>query len=295
MESDVPVRSRIAPTPSGYLHAGNACNFLLCQALTRARGGKLILRIDDLDNVRMRQEYLDDIFYTLDWLGIEYDEGPFGTQDHLDNFRQQYRMDSYLNLISKLQNSGDAFACQCSRSEIKHNSTDGQYPGTCRDKNLNWKKDESAFRVLTPKGETSAWKDFLAGECRINLHDQMRDFVIRRKDGIPAYQIASLADDLAMNINLIVRGKDLMGSTAAQLFLAQQLGEETFQQIHFFHHPLLTDNGLKLSKSQKAPPLKNWREKGRGATEIYRMLGQMLRQPNISSKDGLMEWANRNT
>lgn len=273
--------SRLAPTPSGFLHIGNAVNFVLTWVLTRRAGGKLWLRIDDLDAPRMRPEYLEDIFRTIDWLGLDYDFGPSGPDDHIKSFSQQSRQDTYLAAIEQLrQGGGEIFACVCSRSEIRSNSEAGQYGGTCRNAGIPFIQPETTIRIATPPDAVISWSDHLLGKTSVNLYDQMRDFVVRRKDGIPAYQIASLVDDLRLGVNLIVRGEDLANSTAAQLFLSTFLSENAFSQTQFYHHQLLTDDeGRKLSKSAGAYSLKEMRESGKSTSLVFSLAAQILAQP----------------
>ena len=127
------VRSRIAPTPSGFLHAGNAMNFILTWAITRASGGRLLLRIDDLDKGRYRREYVEDIFAGLEWLGLDYDEGPRSVQELEERWSQHHRLNRYQLLLDQLRADKRLFACICSRKEIRERSKDGRFPGTCRD------------------------------------------------------------------------------------------------------------------------------------------------------------------
>lgn len=250
------VRSRLAPTPSGYLHAGNAVNFLLTHALVRRAGGHLHLRIDDLDRERVRGPYLENIFATLHWLGIEWDSGPRDAADFAAHHSQLLRLDRYQTLLGRLTaGPGLVYACTCSRAQVVATSgPGGVYRGTCRHKNLPLDTPEAAWRVAVPAGATVAFTDAAYGPLTIEVAQAMGDFVIRKKDGLPAYQIASLADDVAEAMTLIVRGADLLPSTAAQLWLAAQAGGDyaAFGQVQWWHHSLLTDTaGLKLSKSQQ--------------------------------------------
>lgn len=245
-----PVKSRIAPTPSGYLHRGNAYSFLLTAWLTAQLNGTLRLRIDDLDSSRARVHYLDDIFDTLQWLGIRYDEGPLDTTVQLQQYSQQLRLERYHATLQHLVATGRVFACTCSRTEIAARSKDGHYPGSCILKKIPLDMPGAAWRLITAPGTTVAFTDPLAGNYTMDLFDASRHFIIRRKDGIPAYHIASLTDDLDYGINLVVRGADLLESTAVQLHLAHILQYPAFETTRFFHHPLLNDqSGSKLSKS----------------------------------------------
>lgn len=270
------LRSRIAPTPSGYLHVGNAFNFILTWLMVRRQGGILRLRIDDLDQERVRDEYLEDIFETLEWLGLDWDEGPTSVSSHKEHFSQSLRLPLYEKALQKLEEQGATFACECSRRQIKKASQDGQYPGTCRDKHLPYTKHQSALRIVTPQGKSEHWQDLCLGQVEVELYKEMRDFVLKRKDGWPAYQIASLADDTDHQIQLIVRGEDLLQSTAAQLHLASLLGEpfSAFSDAHFYHHHLLLDQkGQKLSKSAGATSLRSWRAT-QSVEDFYRWLSR---------------------
>ena len=220
--------SRIAPTPSGYLHIGNAYNFLLTWWITKSLGGKLWLRIDDADTGRRRDEYLKDIFDSLDWLGIDIDLGPKSIEDFLQNHSQSLKTERYFEAIKKTK---DIFACDCSRKKIKENASDGNYPGTCRERKLSLERGTYALRIKTPP--------------------EMDDFVIWRKDDVPAYQLTSVMDDHDMGVNLIVRGEDLKQSSTYQIYLAQKLGLDFLAKTKFIHHPLVLDKeGQKLSKSK---------------------------------------------
>lgn len=262
-----PLRSRLAPTPSGFLHLGNVFSFVLTWLIVRQQKGTLLLRIDDLDSQRRRIEYLDDIFQTLEWLGIDYDEGAGGTEDFLKNFSQKYRISQYEQLLNELLNISPplVYACSCSRKEIQNNSLNGLYTGFCRDskilnQHLIAQKTETAWRIEVPPIPI-CFQDVFKGEISLNLAEKMGDFIIRRKDQLPAYQIASLSDDLKYGINFIVRGEDLMDSTAAQIFLAQLLRKENFTKISFLHHPLLYEKGeQKMSKSHDSLSVKALRE-----------------------------------
>lgn len=253
--------SRIAPTPTGYLHLGNALSFILTWLLVRKNGGTLHLRIDDLDGARKRDVYIEEIFRTLEWLQLDYDHGPSGPEELARKYSQQHRIDRYSALLRQLQESGRLFACTCSRKSIRTISSDGLYPGTCHEKNLLFDSSMTAWRIHTPEASNISWNDQILGKQELDLNEIIRDFVVRRKDLAPAYQIASLADDIDMGINLVVRGQDLLPSTAAQLFLAQVLDAPEFEQIRWNHHPLLVrEDGNKLSKSNKSPALKAFRE-----------------------------------
>lgn len=271
------LRTRIAPTPSGYLHLGNAVSFVATWALARARGGWVLLRIDDLDASRCRPEYLEDIFETLDWLGLDYDAGPSGPDDFLKNYSQQLRLSAYREAIERLKEMGQLYACTCSRKQIQAASTDGNYPGTCRQLRRDFNAARTAWRVLVPEQTEVCFSDRQSGKCCADLSREMGDFVVRQKNGAPAYQIASLVDDVDWKINFIVRGQDLPASTAAQIYLAKHLGFSSFQNATFWHHGLITDpDGRKLSKSEGAAAMKSRREEKRDPGEVFRIAAQWL-------------------
>jgi glutamyl/glutaminyl-tRNA synthetase len=266
------VRSRIAPTPSGYLHIGNAINFVITWLWVRKENGKLRLRIDDLDAPRTKPAYLDDIFQTLEWLGLDWDEGPQTPDEHEKIYSQNLRAERYSVLTEQLVQTGKVFACGCSRKNIE-----GQYPGTCIHKKLPLNMADTSLRIITPDDEPVIVTDINRGDIAVNLYEVMRHFIIRRRDGLAAYQVASLADDIDFGINVIVRGEDLLYSTAAQLYLAKLVGNETFQQATFYHHPLLkNENGLKLSKSAGGTSLKSWREAGKTKADFYSWMSRLL-------------------
>ena len=140
------ITSRIAPTPSGFLHAGNVYNFLLTYLFTRAFDGKLYLRIDDYDLPRYRRQYVENIFCVLDMLGIDFDGGPSGVREFETKFSSKFRLDAYKNSLNKLEQKGACYACMCSHS-MKNSFKNGIYMRVCADKNLKFKKDETAMRL----------------------------------------------------------------------------------------------------------------------------------------------------
>ena len=301
-----PFKTRIAPTPSGLLHEGNGASFILTYALARAYEGQILLRIDDLDAERMRIEYLDDIFRTLDWLGIEWDEGPTSVADFQQNWSQHHRLDLYQNALEELKNivtqsvmahnalKGVVYACNCSRKQINAASLNGLYPQTCRFKHLDFESKETAWRVHVPKFTSVSVKNVNIETQNIYhssfiIHHLTGDFVIRQKNGLPAYQVASLVDDGHFGINVIVRGSDLWTSTAAQIFLAEQLGRTTFKETLFLHHVLTTnEKGEKLSKSKGSNALAEWRNARKTPEKLIKQAAQWLNLPEIGNLNELI-------
>ena len=240
-----PIVSRLAPTPSGYLHLGNAVNFVLTWLLTRPAGGMLHLRIDDLDRARMRPAYLDNIFRVIDWLGIDYDRGPTGPDEFLRHHSQLLYLPEYNRVLRRLaQQPGLVQASPRTRTGGSAQPVPLETPG-------------APWRAQVPSGTEICFPDLWQSETRVPLGALMPDFVVRKKDGVAAYQVASVVDDLRLGTTLVVRGLDLLPSTAAQLWLAGQLSETAgfnAGHVRFFHHPLLVNAaGQKLSKSQQQP------------------------------------------
>lgn len=262
-------RSRIAPTPSGFLHIGNLYSFVLTWLITRKQNGQLLLRIDDMDGERKREEYLEDIFETLDFLGVDYDEGPANSDDFQQHYSQALRMEQYNNLLDQLAETGLVYGCTCSRKELAGLAADGKSFCPCRYKKNKLEKASVSWRIIVAQKTIISWKDGFQNNVELDLSKTMGDFVVRRKDSLPAYQVTSLADDIFYRINCIVRGEDLLASTAAQLYLAQLTGNDLFTKAHFFHHPLVKDrNDNKLSKSAGATAIKVMRQNGMTAAEI---------------------------
>lgn len=293
------LRSRLAPTPSGYLHLGNAFSFVLTWLIVRKQYGHLHLRIDDLDTERAKPEYYDDIFTTLAWLGLDYDSGARSPQDCLQHWSQRRRLHDYNAALMQLAEQGDVFACDCSRSLLAQTSPTGLYPGTCRIKNLPFTTPNTAWRVRVPEQmpeqlsqQTSVrFHDASAGEISLNVASELGDFIVRRRDGIPAYHIASLVDDTLDDITFIVRGADLLTSTAAQIFLAERLGFSGFTQTTFLHHPLLLESSdKKLSKSHQSLSLRAMRENGTSAEEVLARIAALLGiTPRATGLQALLE------
>lgn len=271
------MHTRIAPTPSGHLHAGNGAAFVLVWKLARETDGKLLLRIDDLDAERVQPEYVEDIFETLDWLDVDWDEGPRNTEELKNIWSQQLRMVRYHELVEQLREGGHLYACTCSRKVIQDRTGSGDYDGHCRRLGLPFDHRDCSWRLKLPrKGKVTwrTWPDGKPDEAALDMPDPL----IRQRNGRPAYQIASLADDVRFGIDLIVRGADLRESTAMQLHLAGLLGLEAFSNVLFLHHPLVLDtSGAKRSKSHGSDSLLAARMAGEDPTEIHRMADILLR------------------
>ncbi|GAB3286982.1 nucleotidyl transferase family protein [Hymenobacter tenuis] len=281
---DFPVVSRLAPTPSGFLHLGNAVNFTLTWLLTRRTGGTLHLRIDDLDRARFRPAYLDNIFRTLDWLGLDYDQGPTGPDEFERHFSQRHFLEEYEAVLqaARIAHPGLFYACRCSRSELARLALpNGRYPETCRPLALPPDAPQTVWRAHVPSSTEVSFPDLLQGRLSCQLAQQLGDFVVRKKDGTAAYQVASVVDDVRLGTTLIVRGLDLLPSTAAQLWLAPFLpGQASFETVHFLHHGLIVDEaGQKLSKSTQAGHQRGIVEEAASVQVVYRAVAQLLGLP----------------
>ena len=278
--------SRLAPTPSGYLHLGNAFSFILTWLLVRRLGGKLHLRIDDLDAPRLNQDCLEDIFIQLEWLGLDYDTGPQGPDDHLRRFSQSLRLEEYISALEEIRESGLLYACSCSRKQYLSKSKNGQYPGTCREKKLDFDQPGMAWRFRSETEISHDDTDRLKVSQEENQFPFLGDAIMRRKDGLPSYQIASLVDDLKNQSSLIVRGMDLFPSTHFQISVAEKMAWQEFKEIMFVHHPLLKDSfGKKLSKSEAALSLKTLRKEKSEPVSIYRGVARSLDLPGDEIED----------
>lgn len=279
-----PLVGRLAPTPSGYLHLGNAVNFVLTWLLVRRSGGQLHLRIDDLDRNRLRRPYLDSIFRTIEWLGLDYDHGPSGPDDFLRHHSQLLHLPEYNYLLRRLRRQpGLLHASTRSRTQDREVPADLDQPGV-------------AWRARVPADTIIRFDDAWQGPVEVALDRAMPDFVLRKKDAVAAYQLASLADDLRLGTTLIVRGLDLLPSTAAQLWLARQLPETAAfhdGRLHLLHHPLLPGpDGRKLSKSQQEPLDRGVLGGGKGPEVVYKAILDMWGIPDSSacSLAGLDFW-----
>jgi glutamyl-tRNA synthetase len=274
-------KTRLAPTPSGFLHIGNVFSFALTAAIARGTGASVLLRIDDMDRDRVEPQYIDDIFETLSFLGIPWSEGPKNTDDFEANFSQRHRLDLYEKALKKLVTTGLVYACDCSRKQIAE-QYGNVYPGTCKHKKIPLEKPNVAWRLNTD----TAIAVRLNKTNFVPFPPEMRHFIVRKKDGYPAYQLTSVIDDLDCGIDLVVRGEDLLPSTLAQLFLAEVLGEPRFGDICFYHHRLLADSGdRKLSKSAGDTSIRYLREHGKTAKKVFEIIGNKIGFPLAKLED----------
>ncbi len=286
-------RTRIAPTPSGFLHLGNVVAFVRTVELGKRNGAKVLLRIDDLDRERVEKEYVQDIFDTLNFLELPWDEGPKNVEEFEKEWSQVHRMGLYREALDVLREGGDLFACNCSRAQVLRDRLDGVYPGTCREKGISLDEQNVSWRLRTDEREIGVrvlgrgvLGDGMGADrvvrggrvVKVNMPGSMKDFVVRKRDGFPAYQLTSVVDDLFYDVDLVVRGEDLWDSTLAQHFLAEKLGRgKEFESIGFYHHPLLMAEGeRKLSKSAGDTSVQYLRKQGLKKKDVYTMIAKMM-------------------
>lgn len=265
-------RTRLGPTPSGFLHLGNILSFAITAALAEKTGAKILLRIDDLDQARVNKIYLQDIFDTLNFLDIPWDEGPRNAKEFEEVYSQLHRMVMYREALQRLTKAGKVFACTCSRRQLSNAE-----PCACLNRQIPLTTENASWRLITGRSPELAVKNYDGKVIRAALPAEMHDFVVKKKDGFPAYQLTSAIDDLFYDVDFIVRGEDLRPSTLAQRILALALGKNNFGNITFYHHPLLMEaTGKKLSKSAGATSVKYLRESGKSAADVYQLIASMM-------------------
>jgi glutamyl-tRNA synthetase len=277
-------KTRIAPTPSGYLHLGNILSFAITVSLARQTGAKILLRIDDLDRARANKLYVQDIFDTLDFLQIPYDEGPRDINDFEANYSQLHRMDQYRQALDKLRDDDLVYACICSRKQVNN--------CMCHAKDIPLTTPGASWRLIT-NSDVLEVRGYNGNTIQAALPADMKNFIVKKKDGFPAYQLTSVIDDLFYRVDLVVRGEDLWPSTLAQHALASALGKGMeFGAISFYHHALIKDaSGQKLSKSAGATSVKYLRESGKTPAEIWGLVAAMLGKTGITTWQQLGEAA----
>ena len=276
--------TRLAPSPTGALHLGNARTFLINWALARQRGQRVVLRIEDLDGPRIKPETVQQAIDVLRWLGIDWDGEPM---------HQSADLSPYHAALRRLHDAGLLYPCQCTRKEIQRAQSaphgdehELRYPGTCRDTSFKFQVSgfecSSADHALLAADETIAWRvrvpdepitfhDALHGAQKMNVQQQVGDFVVATKAGLPAYQLAVVVDDARQGVTEIVRGDDLLRSTARQLWLYRML--DLTPLPGYVHVPLvLGPDGRRLAKRHGDTRLMRYRDMGVPAARIVGLL-----------------------
>ena len=268
-------RGRLAPSPTGLLHLGHARTFWIASQRATEAQGALILRNEDLDPQRCRAEFTRAMLEDLKWLGIRWSEGP-DLGGKFAPYAQSERRDFYLRAWRTLRDGGCIYPCTCSRKDLAlaasaPNEADDEpiYPGTCRGRTdattfntpagVNWR-----FRV--PDGEAIAFQDVHLGQQSFVAGRDFGDFVVWRRDDVPAYQLACVVDDVAMAVTEVVRGADLLTSTARQILLLRAINAAI---PAYFHCDLLRDDsGKRLAKRHDSLAVRTLRERGLTPAEV---------------------------
>ena len=293
-------RGRLAPSPTGYLHLGHARTFWTAQERAQACGGILVLRNEDLDASRCKPEFVSVMSEDLKWFGFEWQEGPdcggpFGP------YSQSLRRSSYQAAWRKLVDDGFIYPCTCSRKDVlralqapHQGEEEPVYPGTCRAAKSPESQDLSCelagpamqkpqpetrntrpqanWRFRVPDGETISFPDGHYGPQHFVAGKDFGDFIVWRHDEVPAYQLAVVVDDAAMRITEVVRGADLLLSTARQILVYRAL---KLEPPSFYHCPLLSDDsGVRLAKRHGALSLRALRKRGATPVELRRSWNQ---------------------
>jgi glutamyl/glutaminyl-tRNA synthetase len=289
-------RGRIAPSPTGLLHLGHARTFWTAYRRARDAGGALVLRNEDLDPQRSRAEFAEAMLEDLRWLGIRWEEGP-DVGGPFAPYEQSRRRTFYLTAWKRLQDGGFLYPCTCSRKDLSrvaqapheavgaapaNEGDEGpMYPGTCRpvprlpggpDRDAPGRADPAGmnWRFRVTDGESVEFEDLHCGPQRFVAGRDFGDFLVWRRDGVPAYQLAVVADDAAMEITEVVRGEDLLLSTARQILLYRALA---WPAPRWYHCPLMVDErGERLAKRHDALSIAALRRQGKKPEELLKNL-----------------------
>ncbi len=296
------VRVRFAPSPTGYLHIGNARTALFNYLFARHTGGKLILRIEDTDRERSKKEYEEMLIEDLRWLGIEWDEGPDVGGDY-GPYRQSERLDIYNQYAERLLESGHAYYCYCSPEELEEERkkalSEGRpprYSGKCRNLTPEEREDyekkgiKPVLRFKVPDGRFVIFDDLIRGHIEINV-DEFGDFVIVRQDGMPTYNFVVVVDDALMKITHVIRGEDHLSNTPKQILIYEALN---FDIPQFAHLPIiLGEDRSKLSKRHGAVSVRAFKDEGYMPEALFNYLSLLGWHPSddreILSKEEIIE------
>lgn len=283
------VRGRLAPSPTGYAHLGNAWAFLLAWLAARSVGGQVVLRLEDIDPQRSRPEYAAALLEDMAWLGLDWDFGPDRPEDaqqqSLGPFEQGRRGAFYNAAIARLEHAGLVYPCFCSRKDLRSlagaphvDDAGAPYPGTCR--HLSRERQAAllaqgrrfCLRLRCPE-DAIRFTDEVLGPQALTLAQCGGDFALRRSDGVVAYQLATAVDDALMGITQVVRGRDILASTPRQIALLRLLG---YGAPSYAHVPLLLDaKGQRLAKRHQSLALRALRQAGADPRRIVGFLGEL--------------------
>jgi glutamyl-tRNA synthetase len=270
-------RTRLAPSPTGALHLGNARTFLVNWALARQQGWEIVLRIDDLDGPRVKAAAASEAIDVLRWLGLDWDEGPYYQRDDLQPYRAA---------LAELGKQGAIYPCRCTRREIEAAALSAphgdehelRYPGTCRPARPTPVSEDEladsgvAWRVRVPSGITS-FDDRFAGRHEHDIQGTSGDFLVATKEGLPSYQLAVVIDDARQGIDRVVRGDDLLASTHRQLLLRDLLGLGPAPE--YYHLPLVVgEDRRRLAKRHGDSRINHYRELGVTAERVVGLMAE---------------------
>ena len=289
------VRTRFAPSPTGFIHLGNIRSALYPWAWARSQKGSLVLRIEDTDVERSSQEAVDVIIESMKWLGLDHDEGPF---------YQMQRMDRYKAVLAQLVEQGWVYPCYMSTTELDAlrerqmaSKEKPRYDGT-------WRPEEGkvlppvpegvkpVLRFRTPQGGSVVWEDKVKGRIEIS-NDELDDLVIARPDGTPTYNFCVVVDDIDMDITHVIRGDDHVNNTPRQIHVFRALGKEPPVYAHL--PTVLNEQGEKMSKRRGAKPVTQYRDEGYLAEAVVNYLARLgwsHGDDEIFSRAQLVEWFN---
>ncbi|MEN9365958.1 MAG: hypothetical protein RL489_316 [Pseudomonadota bacterium] len=289
------VRTRFAPSPTGFIHLGNIRSALYPWAWARSQKGTLVLRIEDTDVERSSQEAVDVIIESMKWLGLDHDEGPF---------YQMQRMDRYKAVLAQLVEQGWVYPCYMSTTELDAlrerqmaSKEKPRYDGT-------WRPEEGkvlppvpegvkpVLRFKTPRGGSVVWEDKVKGRIEIS-NDELDDLVIARPDGTPTYNFCVVVDDIDMDITHVIRGDDHVNNTPRQIHVFRALGKEPPVYAHL--PTVLNEQGEKMSKRRGAKPVTQYRDEGYLAEAVVNYLARLgwsHGDDEIFSREQLVEWFN---
>ncbi|NJD88660.1 MAG: glutamate--tRNA ligase [Betaproteobacteria bacterium] len=283
------VRTRFAPSPTGYLHIGGARTALFCWAYARRHGGKFVLRVEDTDQERSTQESVQAILDGLSWLGIDWDEGPY---------YQMQRLDRYREAAERLLAEGKAYRCYCTREELEAmreaqvaRGEKPRYDRRWRDSSEPPPAGRSAvIRFKNPLDGEVSWNDLVKGPITV-ANDELDDLVLVRADGVPTYNFGVVVDDIDMAMTHVIRGDDHVNNTPRQINLYRALDA---QAPHFAHVPMILGaDGQRLSKRHGAVSVLQYREEGflpDALVNYLARLGWSHGDDEVFSRDQLVEW-----
>lgn len=275
-----PYRGRLAPSPTGLLHLGHAGTFLTASGRAQTGRGTLIMRNEDLDQQRSRREFYNAMIEDLRWLGISWQEGP-DVGGPFAPYSQSQRGSHYLTAWRKLVDGEFIYPCKCSRKDLAHavaaphenDDEEPHYPGTCRpfgsetnSSKLREPPTVTNWRFRVPDGQAIEFHDIHFGPKKFIAGRDFGDFLVWRRDGVPSYHFACVVDDVAMNITEVVRGADLLKSTARQILLYRALGLAT---PNWYHCDLVTDvSGQRLAKRHDSLSIRALRDQGKSPADL---------------------------